>query len=117
VGWFSKKKKDPNAELKNIIKEVDALTTKEVVEKKYYKVNLRIYWIDGSSVDYWYNNVLEDKVKGKNARQWFKPFFKWFFYTKEEYYYQVAFGGGLGIRRSQIKFFETSISEQPSTKL
>jgi hypothetical protein len=113
VSWFSRKKKDLNAEPKDIIKEVDTLTTKEVVEKKYYKVNLRIYWLDGSYADYWYKNVSVDEVKCKNARQWFKPFFKWFFHTKEEYYYQTSTdGGGLGIRRSQIKFFETSISEQ-----
>jgi hypothetical protein len=112
VGWFSKKKEDSNTELKEIIKEVDVKVTEASNEKKYYKVNLRIYWIDGSSVDYWYNSVPEDEVKCKNARQWFKPFFKWFFYSKEEYYYQATTNGGLGMKRSQIKFFETSISEQ-----
>jgi hypothetical protein len=117
VNWLSKKKKDPDVELKEIIKEVDALITKEVAKRKYYKVNLRIYWLDGSSIDYWYDNVPEDEVEGRNARQWFKAFFKWFFHTKEEYYYQVITNGGIVIRRSQIKFFETNISEQPSTKL
>jgi hypothetical protein len=120
VSWFSKKKEDPDAELKEVINEVAAKITKETLsnEKKYYKVSLHIYLIDGLSVDYWYSSIPEDEVKGKNARQWFKPFFKWFFHTKEEYYYQTSTdGGGLGIRRSQIKFFKTDISEQPSTKL
>ena len=111
MNWFSKKKKDPDAELKEIIKEVDALITKEVVDKKLYKVNLRIHWKNGSCIDYWYHSVPGEEVKGKNARQWFKPFFKWFFHTNEKYYYQSTTDGGLGINRDEIHFFQASIEE------
>lgn len=112
MSWFDRKKEDPDAELKEIINEVSAKVTKEILndEKKYYKVSLRIYWLDGTAVDYWFNNVTD--IENKNASQWFKPFFKWFFHRpNEEYYYQALTNGGIGLKRSQIKFFETSVEE------